>query len=786
MNQIKLTIDGKELFAKENESILNIARANNIFIPAICYMSKCSATLACRLCLVETDGKQVYSCNAKAKDGMNILTKNESIEKERNAIMQVYDVNHPLQCGVCDKSGECELQDYSLIMKVDTQNYTIKDTNKPSTKWGVMKYDPALCIVCERCVTICSDMIGSNALSTVKRGGEDLDKSLKEQMPKDAYAMWNKLNKSLIGYDKDACIDCGECIAVCPTGAMISHDFQYTSNAWELEKIPASNPFSSDCAFLYYEVKEESILNHNKRKIYRVTNEPHFSALSGAARFAYNYENIVLKKDKDAFFKAINAFKTAKNIEFNSYITNEEAYILQEIASFTGAKLVNSDAKRYKEFLKNFSQNSGESLYNASLKDIHESGFIICLGSFLKTDAPSVKNALNNAVKVNKASALYFHPLKDLHIENIGKKGKTTEFINHKPFCEEHILLFILKFFAKEIPSSFSSSSLGDVLNIEILEILAKFEKDESFLELLNSMLEKKENYSLIIGEDLILNPRSKNLARLCGLIQKYTQFKVLIIPTQTNSLGVSLICDLEEKVEGKTIGYNIKADFELSALGDGDLDMPALNQQEGTFTNIDKKVVPTNAALPYYGYTLNDIANTVLEKNIEFTIDYTSKLSSIKAFEKIEFDDLANEFLNSQEENRGYEIKTFEDKAQDLLEAISSNEIALEEDEIFIYKANPINQFNEFSAKASSLKEEIEDGIFFSKALFEKLELQVNKKVKVSTNTSAGNIELELNAYIDETIDSEIAYVSTYMKNPPSKAFFLNARFNKAKIRKV
>ena len=66
---ITLTINGKSIEAKEGETILNVARANEIFIPAICYLTRCSPTLACRLCLVEADGKQVYSCNAKVKDG---------------------------------------------------------------------------------------------------------------------------------------------------------------------------------------------------------------------------------------------------------------------------------------------------------------------------------------------------------------------------------------------------------------------------------------------------------------------------------------------------------------------------------------------------------------------------------------------------------------------------------------------------------------------------------------------------------------------------------------------
>ena len=194
MNEITITIDGRAIQTQEGEYILNAARANGIFIPAICYLTRCSPTLACRICLVEADGKQVYACNAKAKDGMVITTSTQNIEEERRAIMEVYDVNHPLECGVCDQSGECELE-----IGVDSQTYAIPDTHKPAQDWGFIHYDPALCIVCERCVTVCKDMIGDAALKTVPRGSENIDSAFKESMPKDAYAMWNKLNKSIIG-----------------------------------------------------------------------------------------------------------------------------------------------------------------------------------------------------------------------------------------------------------------------------------------------------------------------------------------------------------------------------------------------------------------------------------------------------------------------------------------------------------------------------------------------------------------------------------------------------------
>ena len=135
-NMVSISIDGVEYKAKEGEYILNAARANDVFIPAICYLTRCSPTLACRICLVEADGKQVYACNTKVKEGMEVTVDTPNILEERRAIMEVYDVNHPLQCGVCDKSGECELQNYTLELAVDSQSYMIPDTKRETTNWS--------------------------------------------------------------------------------------------------------------------------------------------------------------------------------------------------------------------------------------------------------------------------------------------------------------------------------------------------------------------------------------------------------------------------------------------------------------------------------------------------------------------------------------------------------------------------------------------------------------------------------------------------------------------------
>jgi NADH-quinone oxidoreductase subunit G len=336
-------------------------------------------------------------------------------------------------------------------MQVDQQHYAVRDVHRPAQKWGVMKYDPGLCIVCEKCVTICKDMIGSSALSTTKRGADALDKEYKAVMPKDAYAMWNKLNKSLIGFDESKCIDCGECIAVCPVGALVSSDFQYKSNAWELTKIPASNPYSSDCSLIYYEVKHKSIAQNKEQIIYRVTNDAHYVSLNGAARFGFDFSNKATK-DQDEFKKAVLALKNTDTILFNSYITNEEAKILQLLKEKLNIKLVNHDALRYKNFLDQYSKTTGKSFYSATVNDVHNSKFIVSLGSYLKSDAPAVKYAFNNAITINKAVGVYFHPMGDKHIEGFGKKGKNIEVVTIKPNTNEAILYFILDQFGTDLP----------------------------------------------------------------------------------------------------------------------------------------------------------------------------------------------------------------------------------------------------------------------------------------------------------------------------------------------
>ena len=252
--------------------------------------------------------------------------------------------------------------------------------------------------------------------------------------------------------------------------------------------------------------------------------------------------------------------------------------------------------------------------------------------------------------------------------------SKNLLFCKHSPKFDIEILLLILFKFGKNLPNWLEKYKIDyfETLNLD----------EDEFDKL---ALDKKE-LVLIIGEDFIFSKNAENLAKLTGMIEAFTPFKTLIIPPRTNSLGVALNCKLNDVFQnGKTLGYNENGDFKFGIFN-SDLDAPALTQQNGSFTNYDKRVVPVKKALNYKGYYLSDLAKTL---NVE-----APKITNLDNFYK-----------NSGENCRGYEIKpkiynpkTDEFKITNLNENLEN----------FIYKANQIGAFSKFTNSCKFLKSEV------------------------------------------------------------------------------
>jgi len=669
---VKLKIDGKEINAHKGDTILEAARRNGIYIPTMCYLPKVKPIASCRICVVEVEGMagNILSCQERVVEGIEVRTNSDELFKQRQNILKLYDVNHPLQCGVCPKSGECDLQNKTLEMKVTSQDFSAKEQIRELQDWGSITYDPYLCILCERCVRVSNEIVGDEALQ-IKTGG---------------------YNSTIINTKADQPnVDWGECAAVCPVGALSDKDFKFYTNAWEQTKIPASCIHTPLASLIYYEVKRD--------KIYRVRSEYEFDSISGICRYGYDFENKGSNNSED-LAKCVENFKKADTIRFTSLITNEEALILQKLKEKYGYKLINDEAKNYQNFLNAFSSVTGNSLYSGTSDSVKRSDFIITLGSKIADDIPGLKFRINEAVKKNKASFYYCHPIEDSAL-----KGILTTHIKYEVGSEEGVIALIAK----------AILSKQDELPKEVKEFLdglddgyisAESNVGEEEIEKLSRDLYRKKSLSFIVGNDLYAHPRATNIAKILGLIEKYSDFEVTIIPPLVNSLGVAKICELDDQEGEFSIGYNTTGDFVLSAIeGKGDVNLPALNQQEGTFTNLNKKVVPTYVALSFDGFCLNDIANELgLDKR--YTIDYTEELPTEVGYKSENFDHLPNLFTNSGEEIRGYDLDVINIKSKITLEDIADIDSY---DGVVVYSANPNSQKNIFSNLCEHLPKDSE-----------------------------------------------------------------------------
>ena len=664
---INFTIDGQSVTAQKGETILQAARKAGVYIPTMCYISKTSPCASCRICSVEVEGVDgfILSCNTPPTEGITVKTNSHELERERQNIMKLYDVNHPLECGVCDKSGECDLQNMTLEFGVSHQEFSAKDQLRTVKDWGLINYDPALCIMCEKCVHVCNEVIGDDAIE-VKFGGYS-----STIIPKDAETL--------------DCTFCGECIAVCPVGALVSSDFKYTANAWELSRVPSTCAHCSAGCTLEYETRHSGI--NGDASIYRVKNNFEFASLCGAGRFGFDFD-AKASKEETKFAQAVEKIQNAEAIRFSSMITNEEAYILNELKSKLGLKLFNEDARLYGEFMKAYGSVSGKLHASATLEALKQADAVVLIGTRIATDNPGVRYALTTAARHNGAKIVYAHPMEDALMKNTA-----TQFMKYEVGTEEGVMALLANELLKNADVDEATKAFLEDLDLGYLEAESNVGDDE--LTFMRKSFARSQNKVLVIGSDMFAHERATNIAKLAATIEKYTDFSLLVVPNEVNTIGASLICDLDtDENLTNVVAYNAQGDYIISALENADLVVPALNQQEGTVVSIDNRVLPLNAALAFDGYELNDIAKAFGIES-ENTIDYTKSLPQERGFEAVEFDALENFLGEFGEDERGYMLHEVNCSMDGQLEEVAE---LPEYNGTVIYQANPVLQFNSFT----------------------------------------------------------------------------------------
>src|SRR5271168_3074064 len=170
---VKLTINGSAIEAEKGTMLIEVARQNGIEIPSFCYYQDLHSVAACRMCLVEVEKtpKLQVGCTLPVAEGMVVHTESATVRSARKGTIEFLLTNHPLDCPVCDKGGECELQDMTFRYGAGESRFVEQKIHVDEQQWSpVVFFDAPRCILCYRCVRVCNEGMGVNALGVSDRG----------------------------------------------------------------------------------------------------------------------------------------------------------------------------------------------------------------------------------------------------------------------------------------------------------------------------------------------------------------------------------------------------------------------------------------------------------------------------------------------------------------------------------------------------------------------------------------------------------------------------------------
>jgi NADH-quinone oxidoreductase subunit G len=216
---LRIVIDEQTLEVEAGSTVLQAAERLGIDIPTFCYLKRLPALASCRMCLVEIEGQRRLqpSCATAVADGMVVRTNTPLVEQTRSSMLDMLLANHPLDCPICDKGGECELQDQ--VMAYGPRQSLFHDAKRVFHSKDI-RLSPVIimnvnrCIQCQRCVRMCEEVVGAVALGTVEKG----------------------MDTAVTGFEGSlaSCDQCGNCVEVCPVGALMSFPYRYKARPWDL------------------------------------------------------------------------------------------------------------------------------------------------------------------------------------------------------------------------------------------------------------------------------------------------------------------------------------------------------------------------------------------------------------------------------------------------------------------------------------------------------------------------------------------------------------------------
>jgi len=601
--KVTFTVDGKQLEGKQGQLLIEACEDSGIHIPRFCWHKRLDPVGMCRMCLVEIDtprGKAlVPSCTTQVSEELIVETESDTVKKAQEGVLEFLLINHPLDCPICDKAGECPLQDQTMAYGPGESRFIEEKRHfeKPIPVSDIVLLDRERCILCARCTRFSDEISGDPLIEFIQRGNKTQVNTFPDEPFKSYFS--------------------GNTVQICPVGALTATSYRFKARPWDLKKVSST----CNCCSLGCSVE----LNVSQNKMLRILGEDNEFTnqgwLSDKGRYNFEYlhsENRLLNihsrenedyqtiNISDAIEKIKNKIKDLDNPDIKFIIgansTNEEYFAINKFANSLNRNEFLSKDKSNVYFADDHIYNGyfSEEYTSATFEDLDNSDAIVVWAEDIKDNLPVLFLRIKKAVKNGVKLVVFGHT--NTALESLADLYLGAEIVSNN----------------FELKTSLSNiQELKDIIDSKkVTTIIGK-----------STPLQKKDSLDTLINHlqkvsDLkIFNCFSK--ANTFGAIQHIDQIKGLNeFCTEYENSNKNIVFTIgANPVNSSFFGSKIKnlledTDYvisldifknETTELADLILPTTAFGEKEGTITNMEMRVMKQNKILPDPGSTLSE-----------------------------------------------------------------------------------------------------------------------------------------------------------------------------------
>ena len=602
-DQIKINVNGSEIISEPDQLIIEACEDSGIHIPRFCWHKRMDPVGMCRMCLVEIEtprGKAlVPSCTTKVSEDLVVDTESDVVKKAQEGVLEFLLINHPLDCPVCDKAGECPLQDQTMAYGPGESRF-VEDKRhfeKPIPISEIILLDRERCILCARCTRFSDEISGDPLIEFIQRG----NKTQVNTFPDEPFRSYFS----------------GNTVQICPVGALTSSSYRFKARPWDLKKVSST----SNCSSVGCSVE----LNVSQNKMLRILGEDNEYTNQGwlSDKGRYNFEYLHSEKRIQSPLLVHNPSKELSVNESMEIIGDQILTDIDTNISFiVGHNSTNEEYFALNSFINSLNENKKEisiqdlnvyisddylhegyfddSYSLGQIKDLDSADTIILWSQDIKDNLPTLYLRIKQAVKNGKKLIIFGHTntaMKNLSEEYFGEEVVSKNFEFNIEISDIPNLSRLIN--GKEVLAIVGKSS--PIQNMEPVSKLINHLNENSNLKILNCFA-KGNTFGALQNLDLVKG--------INDFVDEFdSSRKNLIFTIGSNPVNNSIY---SQKIKSHLISadYVVALDLfknETTELADIILPTTSFTEKEGTFTNLEMRTLMQNKILPAPGSSLNE-----------------------------------------------------------------------------------------------------------------------------------------------------------------------------------